>query len=176
MPNPHTITYTDELLVDHSLHRRYSNGVEEWRQLLPDGRVEWLDSSGQTGKDELLGEGIIKRSYADGQVIYAREQGYGRTVWGDGTLVTINKTSFGGQVGAILTLIGAGALLGPLFLPPSNLTSEAEATLRQWAGVASPGQRLAAEDKVLVDLFEAGRNDPDAILTDIEIGDQKCFD
>lgn len=128
-----TITYTDELLPDNSVRRHYSNGRDEWRRLLPDGRVEWEDTQGNSGVDEMLGDGIIKRTLADGQVLYARDQGYGRTAWRikGKTVLMVNQTSFGGKVGAVLTGLGAGALLGGLTLPPESLTLEEEEALRR---------------------------------------------
>ncbi|MDW8212106.1 MAG: hypothetical protein RMJ55_00990, partial [Roseiflexaceae bacterium] len=129
--NPRVITYQDELLADGSVRRVFSDGRQEWRRRLPDGRVEWRDNQGYAGIDELLGDGILKRTFNQGQVIYAREQGYGRTLWHRGQVLTVNQTSFGGRVGAILTSMGAGFLLGSLVLPPEYLSPEEEEMLRQ---------------------------------------------
>jgi hypothetical protein len=93
--------------------------------------VEWQDSQGYSGVDELLGDGIIKRTLSSGRVFYAREQGYGRTLWYGGRVLTINQTSFGGRVGMILASLGAGFLLGSLVPPPDYLTPEEEEMLRQ---------------------------------------------
>lgn len=95
------ITYTDELLADRTVHRRYSDGRQEWRSRGPDGVVSWRDDRGSAGTDEPLGRHLIKRTYGDGRVVYGREAGYGRTLWGDGTL-TANRSSFGGRLGGIL--------------------------------------------------------------------------
>jgi hypothetical protein len=124
-----TIEYTDELLADETVCRRYNNGRIEWRKRSADGRIEWRDNQSTQGFDEMLGDGIIKRTYAD-QTIYAREQGYGRTLWSN-NLMTINKTNFGGKIGAILAGIGGAFLLGSLVAPPMSLAAEQEAELRR---------------------------------------------
>ncbi|WP_174714087.1 hypothetical protein [Candidatus Viridilinea mediisalina] len=128
-----TIGYRDELLPDQSVHRTFDDGSYEWRRQLPDGRVEWQDSRGLAGVDELLGNRLIKRTLANGKVIYGRDQGYGRTAWVSGTsrMVTINQTAFGGQVGAALLAAGAGFMLGPIMWPPEHLTPEEEEQMRQ---------------------------------------------
>jgi len=129
--NPYTeIGYTDELLADRSVHRRFTDGREEWRQKAGATVVQWRDNQGHHGTDELLGDGIIKRQYGTEHTIYGREQGYGRTLWSNG-LLTVNRTTFGGRMGVVLTAIGAGALLGALVAPPLLLTSEEELMLRQ---------------------------------------------
>jgi hypothetical protein len=124
------IGYTDELLADRSVHRRFSDGREEWRRRGERNVVHWRDNRGNFGVDELLGDGIVKRQYGTGQVVYGREQGYGRTLWGNGHL-TVNRTTFGGRMGVVLTAIGAGALLGALVAPPLMMRPEEELTLRQ---------------------------------------------
>lgn len=126
------ITYQDALLADKSVCRTYSDGRIEWRRRLSDKRVEWQDNRGNSGIDELLGKDIIKRTFANGQVVYGREQGYGRTAWGDGIL-TVNRSSFGGRIGIILAGIGAGMLLGSIILPPQTLSAEEEGELRHRA-------------------------------------------
>jgi hypothetical protein len=132
---PGILTYKDELLADKSVRRTYSDGRFEWRRRLPDGRVEWQDNQGNSGVDELLGDGILKRTFASGQSGYGREQGYGRTAWGTpgNLVVTMNETSFGGRVSAILTGIGAGMLLGSVVAPPQVLSAEEEQALREKA-------------------------------------------
>jgi hypothetical protein len=106
--------------------------------------VQWRDDRGQDGTDEVLGRNILKRSYQDGYRLYGRDLGYGRTAWTHhpgygrfaaqgGRVVTTNRTSFGGRVGAILAGIGAGALLGPLIPPPATLTLDQEEELRRAA-------------------------------------------
>lgn len=127
--NYQTIEYTDELLADKTVCRRYNNGRIEWRKRLDETKIEWRDNQSNQGVDELLGDGIIKRIYGN-QTIYAREQGYGRTLWSN-NLMTVNKTSFGGKVGAILVGVGGAFLLGSLVAPPMMLAAEQEAQLRQ---------------------------------------------
>jgi hypothetical protein len=129
------IDFTDELLVDGSVHRRFADGREEWRRRGDDGRVRWRDRFGATGTDEQLGQRIVKRQASNGQVVYGRDLGYGRTVWGNGT-ITRNRTSFGGRVGAILAAIGAGTVLGTVLAPPVALSFVEEEQLRQQARAA----------------------------------------
>jgi hypothetical protein len=137
---PPVITYTDELQADGSVRRNYSNGVFEWRRRLPGGRIEWENSLGQAGVDEALNAEVIKRTLRDGQVFYGREQGYGRTAWGGSDrMVTVNKSSFGGKVGAILAGIGAAALMGGIIWPPDSLSADEEEALRQQAHAAGSG-------------------------------------
>jgi hypothetical protein len=130
MANYQTVEYQDELLADKSVSRVYTNNRREWRTLTAEGRVEWRDSAGTNGVDELLGDGIIKRIVVGGQPVYGREQGYGRTLWSN-NLLTINRTSFGGRLGAALTAIGGAALIGGLVAPPLMLTAQEEEQLRQ---------------------------------------------
>jgi hypothetical protein len=132
--NPETITFQDELQPDKSVRRTYSNGVLEWRRKLADGRISWEDSNNQSGVDELLDSKTVKRTYTDGRIVYGREQGYGRTAWSGGSnSVTVNQSSFGGQVGMILAGLGAGALLGSVVWPPDVMSAEEEEYLRQQA-------------------------------------------
>jgi hypothetical protein len=130
MANYQTVEYSDELLADKSVSRVYTNNRREWRTLTADGRVEWRDSAGTTGVDELLGDGIIKRTVAGGQPVYGREQGYGRTLWSN-NLLTINRTSFGGRIGAALVAVGGAALIAGLVAPPRILSAQEEEQLRQ---------------------------------------------
>jgi hypothetical protein len=131
MSDYRTVSFTDELLADGSVHRRYSDGREEWRRQRPDGIVQWRDSVGGTGTDEPLAERLIKRTYdANGRTVYGRDQGYGRTAWGDRTL-TVNRTTFGGRMGVVLAAVGGGLLLGAIVAPPMALTAGAEEELRQ---------------------------------------------
>ncbi len=127
--NYKTVEYTDELLADKTVCRRYDNGRTEWRTRIGETKIDWRDNQGQFGIDELLGEGIIKRTYGT-NTVYAREQGYGRTLWSN-NLMTVNKTSFGGKIGAILAGIGGAFLLGSLVAPPLMLAAEQEEALRQ---------------------------------------------
>ncbi|MER0241672.1 hypothetical protein AAHZ94_06470 [Streptomyces sp. HSW2009] len=84
------------------------------------------------GTDELLGEGIIKRVAADGTVSYGRDIGYGRTLWGRGERVLINRTSFGGRTGAVLGALGVATLaITAAQFPPVSLTPAEEEALRQ---------------------------------------------
>lgn len=134
MSNYQTIEYTDELLADRTVCRRYQNGRIEWRKRLDETQVQWRDNQSNHGIDELLGDGIIKRTYTDNRVIYAREQGYGRTLWSN-NLLTVNRTTFSGNVGSILAGIGGAFLLGSLIAPPMMLGAEQEAALRQQQAV-----------------------------------------
>jgi hypothetical protein len=126
------IDFTDELLADGSVHRRYSDGREEWRSRGEGQVVQWRDDHGNSGTDEALGERIVRRLYATGRVVYGREQGYGRTAWADGTL-TRNRTAFGGRMGTILAAAGAGTLLGAVRPPPEALSPEDAEELRRQA-------------------------------------------
>ncbi|MGW2659121.1 hypothetical protein ACWC1D_36555, partial [Streptomyces sp. NPDC001478] len=72
----------------------------------------------------------------------ARDIGYGRTVWGRGERVTVNRTSFGGRVGVLLAGLGVATLaVTAAQLPPASLTPEEEEELRQQARdqSSSPG-------------------------------------
>jgi hypothetical protein len=124
------VSYTDELLSDGSVHRRFSDGREEWRWRGPGTLVQWRDSAGRSGTDEALGGRIVKRLYADGRAVYGREQGYGRTAWSDRTL-TVNRTSFGGRMGTILVTAGAGFALGAIVAPPLAMSALEEEELRR---------------------------------------------
>jgi hypothetical protein len=125
------VGYRDELLADRSVQRSYADGRREWRRRVG-GTVEWRDDRGGAGVDEPLGHRLVKRRHADGRVVYGRELGYGRTAWGDRAL-TVNETSMGGRVGAILAAVGAAGLLGAIADPPDVLTPEQEEQLRQQA-------------------------------------------
>ncbi len=128
--NYQTIEYTDELLADKTVCRRYNNGRIEWRKRLDDTRIEWRDNQSQQGIDELLGDSIVKRTFGNNPPTYGREQGYGRTLWSN-NLMTVNKTNFGGKIGAILATVGGAFLLGSLVAPPMMLAAEQEAELRR---------------------------------------------
>ncbi|MET4922272.1 hypothetical protein P3L51_07895 [Streptomyces sp. PSRA5] len=146
MPQPQRreITYTDELLADRTVHRRYSDGGQEWRGAEAGGRggrvVRWRDERGGSGTDELLGRRIVKRVYADGRrPLYGREAGYGRTLWSDGVL-TVNRTSFGGRLGTVLGAVTAGAFVGAaLTMPPAFLSPDEEEELRRQAEASASG-------------------------------------
>ncbi|MGW0035520.1 hypothetical protein [Gordonia sp. NPDC003376] len=127
--SPQQLTYSDELLADHSVYRRYSDGRQEWRRRDDQGRVWWRDDRGNSGVDEPLGTRIVKRTYHNGAVIYGRENGFGRTLWSDGIL-TLNRSRFGGRLGAALAAVAGGALLVGLIHPPQHLTPEQEAQLQ----------------------------------------------
>lgn len=132
MTRPREIGYTDELLADGSVHRSYEDGRQEWRRRGDGGVVHWNDDQGGTGTDELLGQRIIKRTLADGTVSYGRDIGYGRTVWQRGDVVMVNRTSFGGRVGAVLAAIGvAGLAVTAARLPPAHLSPQEEDELRR---------------------------------------------
>ncbi|RMB83919.1 hypothetical protein [Streptomyces shenzhenensis] len=140
MIRPREIGYTDELLADRSVHRSYEDGRQEWRRRGPAGEVHWRDDQGGTGTDEPLGSRIVKRTHADGTVTYGRDIGYGRTLWGRGETVMINRTSFGGRMGAVLVGLGvAGLAVTASQLPPLSLTPEEEEELRQQAQSSSSG-------------------------------------
>lgn len=104
MNRPEEIGYADELLADGTVHRRYENGLEEWRRRTSGHPhlVHWHDNRGASGTDELLGDRIIKRTLADGTATYARDIGYGRTLWARGEKVLVNRSSFGGRMGVLL--------------------------------------------------------------------------
>ncbi|WP_054816627.1 hypothetical protein [Nocardia arizonensis] len=129
------ITYTDELLADGTVHRRYSDGRQEWRTR-GNGVVSWRDDRADSGTDESLGPKLIKRVHRDGAVRYGRECGYGRTLWGGGVL-TVNRSSFGGRLGAILAGVAGGVLLGSLIDPPDFLSPDQEEELRRQAAQQS---------------------------------------
>ncbi|GAA2440324.1 hypothetical protein [Streptomyces lavendulocolor] len=136
MIRPEEIGYSDELLADGSVHRRYEDGREEWRRRDPSQPllVRWHDNRNASGTDELLGDRIVKRTLADGSVTYARDIGYGRTLWAGGERVMVNRTSFGGRMGAMLTGLGvAGLVITASQLPPASLSPEEEEALRQQA-------------------------------------------
>ncbi|HEY8982554.1 MAG TPA: hypothetical protein VIU15_23565 [Streptomyces sp.] len=140
MIRPRETGYRDELLADGTVHRTYEDGGQEWRSRGPDGVVRWRDERGGTGTDELLGGGIVRRALADGTVTYGREIGYGRTLWGRGERLTVNRTSFGGRMGAVLAGIGiAGLAVTAAHLPPLSLTPEEEEELRQQAQSSTSG-------------------------------------
>ncbi|MFI6364758.1 hypothetical protein ACIBG0_18620 [Nocardia sp. NPDC050630] len=145
MPEHRQITYTDELLADGSVHRRYADGRQEWRTRDAQGMVSWRDDRGNSGTDEGLGPKIVKRVYRNGSVLYGREAGFGRTLWGDGVL-TVNRSSFGGRLGGILAAIAGGALLGALVMPPDALSAEEEEELRRHAAAQSSGSGDGGED------------------------------
>jgi hypothetical protein len=143
MPNNYqTIEYTDELLADKTICRRYNNGRIEWRKRIDETKVDWRDSQSNFGVDELLGNGIIKRTYGN-QTVYAREQGYGRTLWSN-NLMTVNKTSFGGKIGAILAGVGGAFLLGSLVAPPLMLGAEQEEELRRQQALQQQQQQQSS--------------------------------
>lgn len=122
------ITYTDELLADNTVHRRYSDGRQEWRERVAEG-VSWRDDQGNTGLDEPLGSKLVKRRYGDGSVVYGRENGFGRTLWSHDVLTT-NRSSFGGRMGGVLAVVAGAGVLGALTVPPTSLTPADEDELR----------------------------------------------
>ncbi|MFC9343193.1 hypothetical protein ACFT0G_23230 [Streptomyces sp. NPDC057020] len=134
MNRPEEIGYADELLADGTVHRRYENGLEEWRRRTSGHPhlVYWHDNRGASGTDELLGDRIIKRSLADGTVTYARDIGYGRTLWARGEKVLVNRSSFGGRMGVLLAGLGVATLaVTAAQLPPLSMSPEQEEALRQ---------------------------------------------
>ncbi|MGW4820596.1 hypothetical protein ACWEP4_16760 [Streptomyces sp. NPDC004227] len=147
MIRPREIGYTDELLADGSAHRTYEDGRQEWRRRGPAGQVHWRDDRAGTGTDEQLGAAIVKRTLADGTVTYGRDIGYGRTLWGRGETLMINRTSFGGRMGAILVGLGmAGLAVTASQLPPLSLTPDEEEELRKQAQSSSSGGGDSSSD------------------------------
>jgi hypothetical protein len=142
--NYQTIEYTDELLADKTVCRKYNNGRIEWRTRIDETKIDWRDNQANFGVDELLGNGIIKRTYGN-QTVYAREQGYGRTLWSN-NLLTINRTSFGGKVGAILAGIGGAFLLGSLVAPPLMLGAQEEEELRRQQALQQQNSNSSSSD------------------------------
>lgn len=134
----HQVSYVDELLADGSVHRAYSDGRQEWRTRGADGTVHWRDGSGRRGVDEPLGGRLVKRSEAGGGTRYGREAGFGRTLWSDGVL-TVNRSKFGGRLGAILAGAAGVAVLGAIALPPQWLSPEDELALRAQGAPNQPG-------------------------------------
>lgn len=126
------VAFTDQLLADGSVHRRFSDGREEWRRRGPGTVVYWSDNQRNSGTDEPLGNKIVKRTFASGAVHYGREQGYGRTAWPFARL-TVNRTSFGGRIGTILAAVGGGLLVGAIVDPPLTLSPFEEDELRRQA-------------------------------------------
>ena len=138
------VSFTDELLSDGSLHRRFSDGREEWRWRGQGPLVHWRDNAGGTGTDEPLGDRVIKRTFADGRVLYGRAQSYGRTAWSDQSL-TINRTTFGGRTGRLLAAAGAGFALGAIVAPPLAMSAFEEDELRRQAQQAQQTQSGSGE-------------------------------
>lgn len=132
------VSYVDGLLADGTVHRRYSDGRQEWRTRGPDGVVHWRDDAGRTGVDEALGHRLVKRTHAGGMTRYGREAGFGRTLWSDGVL-TVNRSKFGGRLGAILAAGAGAAVLGAIALPPQWLSPEDELALRAQTAPNPPG-------------------------------------
>ncbi|QKW18266.1 hypothetical protein HUT16_03580 [Kitasatospora sp. NA04385] len=130
MTQPPEITYSDELLADGTVHRRYSDGRSEWRSR-GDGRIHWRDDRGDSGTDERLGRDLVKRVHADGRVGYGRDIGYGRTVWGQGRYVLVNRSSFPGRVGALIGALGLGAGIAAAHYAPELLSDDEEEELRR---------------------------------------------
>lgn len=126
------IYYSDELLADNTVSRLYSNNNREWRKKSDDGRIEWHDSNGARGADELFGDGIVKRAFGDRQqiVIYGREQGYGRTLWSN-NILTVRRAASGKHAGEALAAVAGVALLYGLVAPPAALSAAEEEVLRQ---------------------------------------------
>ncbi|QES46936.1 hypothetical protein DEJ50_02800 [Streptomyces venezuelae] len=134
MIRPQEIGYADELLADGTVHRRYEDGLEEWRSRSPGHPhlVRWHDNRGGSGTDELLGDRVIKRTLADGTATYARDIGYGRTVWARGERLTVNRSSFGGRMGVLLAGLGVASLaITAAHLPPLSMTAAEEEALRR---------------------------------------------
>lgn len=128
-PEPREVTYTDELLADGTVYRRYADGRQEWRTRIDDRRIHWRDGYGRSGVDEPLGSTIVKRVYDDGVWIYGRENGFGRTFWSDGVL-TVNRSRIGGRMGAVVAGLAGVGILGALIAPPDAMSFADEEALR----------------------------------------------
>ncbi|MBM7367516.1 hypothetical protein [Gordonia hydrophobica] len=128
-PTPREVTYTDELLADGTVYRRYADGRQEWRTRTADGRVEWRDEHGRHGVDEPLGPKLVKRTDDEGYFFYGRENGFGRTLWSDGRL-TVNRSKIGGRLGMAVAGLAGAAILGPLIVPPDAMSFADEEALR----------------------------------------------
>jgi hypothetical protein len=94
-PSPQRrIGYRDSYFPDGAIKRTYSNGIVEKRVLVAPGRIQWLDNNRQEGFDVDMGNGLVKREYANGQVAYGQNVGNGITSWNNGAYVTVNETPF----------------------------------------------------------------------------------
>jgi hypothetical protein len=122
--------YTDQLLADRTVHRRYAAGREEWRTRSSNGMVTWRDNGGGHGTDEPLADRLIKRANADGSVLFGRDIGFGRTLWCNGVM-TVNRSSSGGRVGLLLAFAFGSLPVGLLPWPPDTMTAAQEEALRQ---------------------------------------------
>ncbi|WP_147437796.1 hypothetical protein [Streptomyces radicis] len=138
---PREIAYTDELLADGTVHRRYDEGRSEWRTRAPDGSVRWRDDRGGSGTDEPLGDRLVKRTHDEGRVEYGRDIGYGRTVWDGGARVTVNRAAAATGPGARLRAGRGPGALGPGLLPPTRLTPDEEERLRRKYRAEERGER-----------------------------------
>lgn len=181
MIRPQEIGYADELLADGTVHRRYEGGLEEWRSRIPDRprMVRWHDNRGGSGTDELLGNRVIKRTLADGTAVYARDIGYGRTVWPRGERVTVNRSSFGGRMGVLLAGLGVAALaVTAAHLPPLSMTPEEEEELRRQqeqsqassSGGDGGGGDSGGDGESGQDSWEAGWDGDDDAWSDDDFG------
>ncbi|MFF1907479.1 hypothetical protein [Kitasatospora sp. NPDC058218] len=141
MTQPRHLGYSDELLADGTVHRRYEDGRSEWRRRGADRLVHWHDSDGLAGTDEPLGKDLVKRRHTDGTVRYGRDVGYGRTVWARGELVTVNRTAFSGRLGVVLGALGVAgaAAVAVSQFPPLELSEAEEEQLREQARAQAAG-------------------------------------
>ncbi|MGV9264819.1 hypothetical protein ACWDRR_09175 [Kitasatospora sp. NPDC003701] len=141
MTQPRHLGYSDELLADGTVHRRYEDGRSEWRRRGADRLVHWHDSEGLAGTDEPLGKDLVKRRHSDGTVRYGRDVGYGRTVWARGELVTVNRTAFSGRLGVVLGALGVAgaAAVAVSQYPPLELSEAEEEQLREQARAQAAG-------------------------------------
>ncbi|MFJ9950137.1 hypothetical protein [Kitasatospora sp. NPDC091207] len=141
MTQPRHLGYSDELLADGTVHRRYEDGRSEWRRRGPARLVHWHDSDGLAGTDEPLGKDLVKRRHTDGTVRYGRDIGYGRTVWARGELVTVNRTAFSGRLGVVLGALGVAGAAGVAVsqFPPLELSEAEEERLREQARAQAAG-------------------------------------
>lgn len=137
------VSFTDEVLFDGAVYRRFSDGVEEWRWRDVEGAVWWRDNRDRHGTDEPLQGGLVKRTFRDGHVLYGRDIGFGWTHWSDRSL-TLNATGLPSGRVMLLVRIGPRALLGMLPDPPSFLDPAQERALRN--GLAKPNPKGDAAD------------------------------
>jgi hypothetical protein len=155
-----TVRYTDEVLADGTIHRRYDDGRAEWRTRVDDVTVTWQDNGGWRGTDEKLGDRVVKRTLGDGRVIWGREQGFGRTAWDEG-IVTVNVSKLRGRAGWIAAAAGL-ALAAAAIVPARALSAAQERLVRGRRGGRGGGGRGHGD----FDLDEFGDDDDGGLWWD----------
>ena len=123
------LRYRDETLADGTIYRRYEDGRAEWRTRVSRDVVRWRDNTGREGIDERLARGLVKRT-SGVTVAWGRENGFGRTAWEGGRMVTVNTTPYGGRVGTLLAAAAGAALIGTILAPPDGVDAAFETLLR----------------------------------------------